>query len=143
MTSDTSEQLDVYRDVWTRVLREFGWSTERIEQWCKPLLEGHTELTLHEPAASWLSSALIPPDLSHFGPEKLGQLRIDLQEALDQGDDFWQPRSDVDLRKAHRRVDRLLSRYRRDLEGAQRGYAITDLPIVRWFYARHHLNRNK
>jgi hypothetical protein len=130
-SSEIADEIDRYVNTWIRVLIMMrGIFPEEATRWAKPFVTGDLELTLHEPAAYWVAPALVPAEfVAMLAPETLGHLHGDLQFALDQGDNFWDPRSDDELLQSHRRVLAVLNDYRaRVRPGAMSDVFQTELP---------------
>jgi hypothetical protein len=130
-TSEITDEINRYVSTWVGVLTMMrGIPPEDAGQWVKPFLRGNLELTLHEPAAYWVAPALVPAEfVATLDPESLCHLHGDLQFALDQGDSFWDPRSDDELRSSHQRVLAVLSDYRARIRpDAMSDVFQTDLP---------------
>lgn len=129
--NQTADEIDRYVNAWVGVLTMMrGRSPEEARRWAEPFVRSDLELTLHEPAAYWVAPALVPAEFAAtLDPQNLGRLHGDLQFALDQGDSFWDPRSDEELRRAHQRVLAVLNNYRAQIPpGAASDVFQTELP---------------
>ena len=118
MDNDVARELEIYLDIWTRILSAaLGWSPEQVRAWAQPFLEGEAELTLHEPPSEWITPLLVPKPLQDvLNFEKLGRLHSDIRSALDQGNSFWRPNSGDDISDAMKRVHAVVKLYQEEAE---------------------------
>jgi hypothetical protein len=111
MTTDTTDELNRYLNVWTNVLETFlGWSDAQVKAWAAPFLIEDADLTLHEPPTFWVAPVLIPDDVaSRLNSEQRAGLAANIQYALDGGNAFWVGGPE-DIKAAQARVIDLLGR---------------------------------
>lgn len=112
---DVERELANYLRIWTGILGTcLGWPESRVLEWAGTFLDGVDPASvLRQPPQNWVAGALVPIEFrDSLTPANRGWLRWDIQVAMDQGDDRWDPKSPEELGEARDRIEAVFAKYR-------------------------------
>ncbi len=115
MDDDLEPQGSDYIRTWVRLFNVLaGWPEEVVLKWAQHYqdrLADPDDVFFHEPASYHALPALIPPRLRGMHPYDRMRLEGQIQDAIEDGDAFWDNRPDFDWEAAKRRVECVLNKY--------------------------------